>query len=60
MCSQTPGYLWAGGAWSLGEVGLPVGLVGDGQVGQTGAVVIHDVAGAVCWTHDLQETKQHL
>lgn len=41
-------------------MGLPVGLVGDGQVGQTGAVVIHDVAGAVCWTHDLQETRQQL
>lgn len=36
---------------------LPVGLVGDGQVGQPGAVIIHDVVRAVCWTHDLQETQ---
>lgn len=38
---------------------LPVGLVGDGQAGQPGAVVVHDVVGAVCWAHDLH-THTHI
>lgn len=35
------------------QMWLPVGLVGDGQAGQPGAVIIHDVVRPICWTHDL-------
>lgn len=35
-------------------VRLPERLVGDGQAGQPGAVIIHDVAGTVRRTYDLQ------
>lgn len=37
---------------------LPESLVGDGQTGQTGAVIIHNVVRSVGWTHDLQEKPE--
>lgn len=38
----------------LSEVWLPVRVVGDNEPRQPGAVIIHNVAGAVSWPHDLQ------
>lgn len=43
---------------SQGQVWLPVGVVGDGQPRQPGAVIIHDVAGAVCRPDDLQGAQR--
>lgn len=42
----------------LSKVWLPVGVVGDGQPRQPGAIIIHDVAGAVSRSHDLQGVQQ--
>lgn len=37
---------------------LPESLVGDGQTGQTGTVIIHDVVRSIRWTHDLQDKPE--
>lgn len=42
----------------LSQVRLPVCVVGDGEPRQPGTVIIHDVAGAVSRSHDLQGAQQ--
>lgn len=40
------------------DMWLPVGVISDAQPRQPGSVIIHDVAGAVSWPHNLQGAQQ--
>lgn len=58
--AELTAYLWGSGrvqVSSQSQVRLPVGLVSDGQAGESSAIIIHNIVGSVCRPNNLQETK---
>lgn len=60
MQNQQPtrGVGGIGHVQALSQMWLPVGVVGDSEPRQSCAIIIHDVARAVGWSHDLQGAQQ--